>query len=218
MFFTHFSELISNELVQKSSASAKFLCNKYRSCKFLCSCKKIAFAETWQLWVRLICRGLKLEFVGAQLLMWLSLKVFNLFAINCSDCYTSKRKKTRAKSRSQKVRIFTDLVYAQDIVQKSHKSPEFFIICTPSNIFGFSILLSNCSSCTHSSVTYQMKLYNLNFVVQGGIYSYFSHKTALGLYLIYQLKTFQKLATCMSNMFFLALILLLIFFTCWYSL
>ena len=61
------------------------------------------------------------------------------------------------------------------------------------------------------SVAYQFKLYNLHFVVQGGVHSYFSHKTTLGLYLIYYLKTFQKLATCMSNIYFLILILLLIF-------
>lgn len=68
------------------------------------------------------------------------------------------------------------------------------------------------------SVAYQLISCNLQFVVQGGIYSYFSHKTTLGLYLIHYLKTFQKLDTCMSNIFFLVLMLLLIFWTFWYSL
>ena len=68
------------------------------------------------------------------------------------------------------------------------------------------------------SVAYQLISCNLQFVVQGGIYSYFSHKTTLGLYLIHYLKTFEKLDTCMSNIFFLVLMLLLIFWTFWYSL
>lgn len=54
------------------------------------------------------------------------------------------------------------------------------------------------------SVAYQLISCNLQFVVQGGIYSYFSHKTTLGLYLIHYLKTFQKVDTCMSNIFFLS--------------
>ena len=77
--------LVMTELISKSSASAKFLCNKYRLCKFFCSCKKIAFAGTWELLIRL-SRTQTRVCVGSAF----NLKVCCRFAINC---YMSQRKK-----------------------------------------------------------------------------------------------------------------------------
>lgn len=67
-----------------------------------------------------------------------------------------------------KVRIFSYLVYTQDNVQKSHKSPEVFKISTR-NIFIFILPLLIVAD-VHIGIyllAYQLKLYNLHFSCSG---------------------------------------------------
>lgn len=113
--------------------------------------------------------------------------IYLLLIVTCK-CHDENVVNSQSEISFIKVRIFSYLVYTQDNVQKSHKSPEVFKISTR-NIFIFILPLLIVAD-VHIGIyllAYQLKLYNLHFSCSGWYIFIFQSQNNLHVRLIFNL-------------------------------